>query len=997
MKLLSVAVENFRVIKNASIAFDPSRTVVGGNQEFGKSTLVEAIHNAFFLKSRGTSGSHKAMRSDLHPGHPSVTLSFETGGRKYTIKKTFAGNAAASSTILVDEGLAAEGVGDAGRTDAGRAAGGRTLRGDEAEACIHELLRAEHVGARTVDSRLRMQWAHLWVWQGTSGNDPVSQSIAEKPAEQLRDRLGRLGGGGVLESSLDARASREIDGRHAAHYRNDGGVKAGSSLARADEEHARADTAFADATRLVATLDAAVETIDAAERTIAAAETKLQAHTAELHQVIAKLREVGDLRIRLAEELATAREAKAAHDEILASDAEINDCNAQLATLVASIEPAVQRLADLATAEEAASQALGDAFDTVDSGSTRQQQAATTVALLELCEQRARLTVERHGLGGRCTRIGALRTKISALEAERKELPAITGDDLARLDKLERARDAAAATLQAIATKVELTAGSRPVQLAGELLGLATAVTITAESELIVGPPGDTTVVRISPGGGRSLADATRASQAADRDLSAALDGLRIESVAQARQTLARLQAIEADIAAQQGAIDGLGGDQAHRELEALVTKIASVEAEIRRRAPADFDIDAEFPLPAGLSASVGDPAADAALDPIAAAMRQAEAVKAVIHAKLVAAHADRDAASAEAARASAAATAARKRHDEAATSRRNVAESIQTTRASIDSLTARRDLLVERCGADRTATIEVRSERAHTTAAAATATQEKLEALNPDSLAREQTRLERAIKNHQSQRHDAETARQVAREKLRREGTDDPREDVARAAVRRRLAAAALANARREAEATKLLASLFTAKKRAVESQFVAPLSSRVADYLRTVLGPDTAVDIGYSGGQFGGLSVSRGEFGNVSWDFSNLSGGTREQVGAAFRLAMAEILAEGHDGTLPIIFDDAFTNTDATRQQKLQRLLDLAADRGLQVIVFSCTPDDYAGLGARLVSLPCPIQPCPIQPSPTTSGGRPSGGVPAGLSGPASTDTRTPCEPAD
>ena len=136
-----------------------------------------------------------------------------------------------------------------------------------------------------------------------------------------------------------------------------------------------------------------------------------------------------------------------------------------------------------------------------------------------------------------------------------------------------------------------------------------------------------------------------------------------------------------------------------------------------------------------------------------------------------------------------------------------------------------------------------------------------------------------------------------------------------------------------------------------------MAPLASRVADYLRTILGPDTAVDIGYSGGEFGQLSVARSGFGNVRWDFSSLSGGTREQVGAAFRLAMAEILAEGYDGALPVIFDDAFTNSDPRRQGRLQRLLDLAADRGLQVIVFSCTPEAYAGLGALHVSLPSPL----------------------------------------
>ena len=960
MKLLSISVENYRVLKAASLAFDPARTVIGGEQEFGKSTLVEAIHNAFFLKCKGTSTPHKAMRSDLHPGNPAVTLSFETGGRTYTIKKTFAGNAAASATVLTDEGPAQESAASSG--DA--AAGGRTLHGDEAETRLHELLRAETIGSRTVDSRIKMQWAHLWVWQGSSGTDPVAHANAEQPADQLRTRLGRLSGGGVLESSLDARSSRELDARQAAIFRDNGGIKTGSDLFRAGEESHQAETALTAAAALVETLDAAVDTIDSADRTLATAEAKLETHAEELQGVADKLRTVGDLRVSLAGEQAAAREAAAAHDEIEQADAEIATCDRQLAELAESIEPATKRLEELAAAETAATEALTEALDAVDASGTRHQAAASTVALLELCEQRARLTVERHGLGGRCRRIDALRDAIARLEAERKELPAITAADVARLDKLERARDAAAATLDAIATKVELTAGPGPARLAGESLAAGAAVTITAEGELVVGPPGSETILRISPGGGRSLADATRASQAAERELAAALGGLSIESAARARQAVNRLQAIDAEVAAQQGAIDGLGGDTARRELEALVTKIATVEAEIRRRGEAGLNLDADDLTVDSLQANAesgpgfstrGTGTTDMP-DPDSP-IRQAEAAKAAIHAKLVAAHAARDQASKDAAGASAAATAARKRHDDVIATRRQVAESIQATKATLDSIAARRSILVERFGEDRTVIKGERAEAARATAATAKATEEKLASLAPDSLAREQTRLQRAIANLQSQRQDAETARQVAREKLRREGTEDPRDDLARATVRRRLAAARVAGARREAEATKLLASLFADKKRDVESQFVAPLSSRVADYLRTILGPDTAVDLTYAGGRFEKLAVARGELGNVAWDFSSLSGGTREQVAAAFRLAMAEILAEGHDGTLPIIFDDAFTNTDDKRQLKIQRLLDLAADRGLQVIVFSCTPEDYAGLGAREVALPSPV----------------------------------------
>jgi uncharacterized protein YhaN len=52
--------------------------------------------------------------------------------------------------------------------------------------------------------------------------------------------------------------------------------------------------------------------------------------------------------------------------------------------------------------------------------------------------------------------------------------------------------------------------------------------------------------------------------------------------------------------------------------------------------------------------------------------------------------------------------------------------------------------------------------------------------------------------------------------------------------------------------------------------------------------------------------------------------------------------------------VFDDAFVNSDTDRQRALQRMLDLAASRGLQVIVLACRPESYASLGAKTITLP-------------------------------------------
>ena len=76
------------------------------------------------------------------------------------------------------------------------------------------------------------------------------------------------------------------------------------------------------------------------------------------------------------------------------------------------------------------------------------------------------------------------------------------------------------------------------------------------------------------------------------------------------------------------------------------------------------------------------------------------------------------------------------------------------------------------------------------------------------------------------------------------------------------------------------------------------------------------------------------------------------REQLAAALRLALAEVLQPAYDNCLPLIFDDAFTNSDQQRLQGLQQMLRRGVDNGLQLILLSCKPDDYQALAAELGS---------------------------------------------
>ena len=90
MKILSISARNYRVHQDIAISLDPSRTVIGGPNESGKSTLMEAAHRALFLRYK-TVGGHQARMASDAGGQPNVTVEFEVGGKRYGIAKRFSG------------------------------------------------------------------------------------------------------------------------------------------------------------------------------------------------------------------------------------------------------------------------------------------------------------------------------------------------------------------------------------------------------------------------------------------------------------------------------------------------------------------------------------------------------------------------------------------------------------------------------------------------------------------------------------------------------------------------------------------------------------------------------------------------------------------------------------------------------------------------------------------------------------------------------------------
>ena len=178
-----------------------------------------------------------------------------------------------------------------------------------------------------------------------------------------------------------------------------------------------------------------------------------------------------------------------------------------------------------------------------------------------------------------------------------------------------------------------------------------------------------------------------------------------------------------------------------------------------------------------------------------------------------------------------------------------------------------------------------------------------------------------------------------------------DPYAAVEQARLQLETAEADHRQLRRVIDAHALLRDLFQEAQADLSSRYSEPLAQAIGAYLRPLVpdGPVARLDYDQSKG-FQGLQLRRGQ---EFYDFDALSGGMREQLAAALRLSMADVLKDAHDGCLPLVFDDAFTNADPQRIALVKRMLSAAVERGLQVILLTCDPAAYGPFAEQVVEL--------------------------------------------
>ena len=903
MRLRSLEVSGFRKF-DQPVRLDglaDGMNVLSAPNEFGKSTLLDAIRGVLFERHSSNAQAVRRMQHWRGKTSPVVTLGFEWAGGLHRIEKRFLHREPYARLTLPD---------------------GTRHEGDAAEEALQALLGFRppgNKGARPEDAGM---WGALWVTQRASVEQPELHDLARTTIHAcLESELGSLTGGArgqALLTDVRTELGRLLDGneRPRLRYKEVAGL-----LTEAEDTHRM----LGERRRR---LDEDLEALQQHRRDLAAASD-------------------ADAAARLEADLAQARLRR---DEVLRHEDLLRQVAAGLQLAEGRYEAArtetmrrQQRARELGQAVSAAERSAAEAAQAQALLAEADAGLATATALLDQtardeAEAAGRLRVARSvaELAQRASAIAMLDERLALAEGAQATVNALAGEVASvRVDAVSvqavhaavREEQRARAVLDAQATLVEfdLEAGADGLPVPGLLVdGIpppphASSRRLTGPAEIVLPGIGRLRITPAIRDRDNLQAGIARAGQALRQALAAAgaTDPEDAERRLQRRQSCEqRLAQARAELALHTPA------DRTHG-LQAGIEALRNHLQALRSRFAAEL---ADLALPALPSAGE---AASGLQDAIAAETRAAAATHAA-RAALLAPQAQRARCFELAAGLGAALETGRR---EVARLRREAGEAaVQETD----------EALALRLGATQQTLQAQRDDAARAGREQPADTQAGVEARI--------RRYEEALGQQRDRVRRLQQDIAVVQSRIQQQEGAGIDEQIAAAATRGDDLRQEYEAMQSEAEVLTLLRDTLAASEREAKERYMAPVAARITPYLQGLFpGVGLVCDENF---RITGLTRAGGAASAGPIDeFERLSDGTQEQIAVLSRLAFADMLLDRGKPAM-VILDDALAYSDRDRMERMFDLLTQAASR-MQILVLTCRGELFTRLGGHRVEL--------------------------------------------
>lgn len=555
MRIRRLEIRSFKKFRNPVVIDElgDGLTVIAGDNEEGKSTVLHALRTVLFEKYKLQGEPAKQLQPQGSDVQPQVLLDFEIKGARYSLHKGFCQQSFAK--LEAPEG---------------------TLLNLAAEERLQLLLRYEPPGRGP--SKLEHQgiWGLFWLEQGSGfENLPIRPQVRQTVLSALEGEVGAVLGGEQGRSVIAAVAQR-----YGELFTQQG--KARGELKKASERVEQLEEELRD---VGAKLQSYEEQVDALSKTRARLSRYAQERLLEQAQERRELQEREVQRIeRLAERVRQAEMdeelARVQHEAALsrwrerekamkASRAATERGQKQgelLATEQAALAPQDEACEQAKRALEIAEREREDAERGLQEWGHRIEQARAAVSAADISRRLELATAAQRAFEQARTRLGELR---------------IDDRRLRELRKLERALIEAEAGMVAVATRVELALVAGQELRVHELPADPTKPLIISE-RTVLGLPG-VGELTITPGA-TALAERTAAAAEARQALARGLFEVQARDLPDAERLLAERKQLES---AEREQLQ-LHKTYAPEGIDALRTESARAEAVLREARPGE-------------------------------------------------------------------------------------------------------------------------------------------------------------------------------------------------------------------------------------------------------------------------------------------------------------------------------------------------------------------------------------------------------------------------
>ena len=902
MRLLHASLRQVRLHQHLELRFDPHFTLLGGANEAGKSTVVEALHKVLFLRASATGRAVDELRSRLHSGLPEIAVGFEAAGARWELRKRFSG---ASGTCQLGSD------------------GGVALQGAAAEEQLARLLGVEGPIEGRRHGQLPQRWGHLWVRQGESGSNLLAGPGEAYDLKSLVQQLQQRGAAAALESPLDRLVGEQLQARLDLQFTATGKVKAGSPLAEARQRCQEAQAALEQAQGHRAELESAMEQLQRIGARLQAIDSAERPRLRRASQLAGQLRlrqaQIGPLQQQFAQlELALA-EQQALQQQGLNLEAQQQAWQQQLASLLEeqATHQAGCRAGELALLE-------------LD---VQQRELAGRLELAQQLLDLASLEEEARQLNAHQQQFEQLQRDAQLCKQRLLGLAPIDQETVRALRQAEQQLAQAQARSQAMATAVALLDADQVVTVGGQPLLPGETLQLSRAAELSIGSG---VRLRISPGGGKANLEAAEALEARAQSLLNLQQQAGVGSSEAAEQIAGQRQELERELARLRQAAGAIPWSRLSEQIGALEPRRERLLRHLERHRQLRQAIAQEEGLPdqrEGL---------ESWLDALRHQSSQADLRRQQVEAGLQARRqqlADRIA--------------------ELGQLERQLAE----LGGSLAPLKQRQLALEKLHGtqAALAADLEHRRQELQIQAGELGELKSSLRELLPEVSAANRPDhgkdnwIEELIQQLDAEKDGLLTSRGQNEQLCLSLSVEDPAAAVEQCLARLESAQGEREAIERQTLALQILQSLFHRARQEFSQRYREPLEEAIGPYLEDLGSRDQQVRLDFDPKRgFGDFELQQGI---QRYGFEQLSGGMREQLATALRLALAEVLLPGYDGCLPLIFDDAFTNSDPSRLGGLHRMLGRGLAKGAQIILLSCNPADYLEFATKngsVITLP-------------------------------------------